>query len=146
MSELLHNMSAPPRSEVRVKKKQVAKYLMFDPRTLNKLLGNKVHLSSGVDKRVKHYVEKHPNIIKSIKKPTGFMIGEYIEIKDKPESQTKYKRWLERYEVEECVDAELLILVLCSTMGDLYIPDRTLSYEKTKFNKILLFSKEEVNS
>ena len=48
------------------------------------------------------------------------------------------------YEAEICEDLELLILVLCSTVRDIYIPNRKLSFEKSKFNKVLFFPKEEV--
>ena len=137
MSELLHNMSAPPRSEVKFKKEQLKKYIAFNPLHLARLL-KKLNYKDEISESVQQYVKNNPGIVKNIMKPTGYMIGEVIKLNG------KYK--LNQYKYVECDNLELLIIVLCSTVGDLYIPDRPLSFEKTKFNKVLLFPEEEVNS
>ncbi len=147
MSYVLHNMSAPPRSEVKFSQEQLKKYISFNPMRLERLLINENYINEDLGEAVKKYVEDHQGIYKNIKKPTGYMIGEYIEL---PNGKRKYTREinnkLDNYQYTECTDLELIILVLCSTVGDLYIPDRKLSFESSKFNKILLFPEEEVMS
>ena len=100
---------------------------------------------SSIAKAAEKYVKKHPHIIKNIAKPTGYMVSEYIELGVM--SRQKIDEALNNlYSFEVCNDVELLILVFGSTVGDLYIPNRPLSFEETKFNKVLLFPKEEVES
>ena len=144
MSELLHNMSAPPRSQVSYKMEQLKKYIAFNPLTLSELLKelgiiDEVHLAS------KKYVDNNPDILKSIKKPTGYMLAECIEM-PKCMSNKKLTNYLNKYNFKACTDLELLILVFASTVGDLYIPNKDLSFESSKFSRILLFPEEEVNS
>lgn len=147
MSYVLHNMSAPPRSEVKFSQEQLKKYVSFNPMRLERLLANQNYENEDLGEATRRYVEEHQDIYKNIKKPTGYMIGEYIEL---PNGKRRYTREinnkLENYQSTECTDLELIILVLCSTVGDLYIPDRKLSFESSKFNKILLFPEEEVMS
>ena len=146
MNDLLHNMSAPPKSVVQFKQKQLANYMAFNPLRLAKLLGINYFNVKKICEKVEEYVTKHPQIEAIIEKPTGYMIAEFIEIdnKDKP-IKDLYKK-LSMYKYVECVNIELLIVIFCSTVGDLYIPNRNLSFESTKFDKILLFPEEEVNS
>lgn len=144
MSDLLHNMSAPPRSEVKFEQKQLHSYILFSPITLSKLLSNNRIILRGLEKRVKKYYEHHKEIENIIERPTGYMIGEAIELDIRNLKNNNGK--LLPYAYEECHDLHLLIVVFCSTVGDLYIPNRSLSFEKNKFNKLLLFPKEEVNS
>ncbi|MCR4661857.1 MAG: hypothetical protein K5765_07690 [Clostridia bacterium] len=146
MSELLHNMSAPPRSEVKFKQQQLKKYVAFNPIILARLLGEKNIRIAGLEEKVKNYYETHNYIENSIKKPTGYMIAETIEFNGVNRFSKQLKNKMEKYVYEECNNTELLILVFCSTVGDLYIPNRKLSFESTKFDKILLFPEEEVNS
>ena len=135
MSDILKNMSAPPRSSVVFNKVQIQKYISFNPLTLKKLL-NELGYKGEINKMVEEYVNNNPNIIKNIKRPSGYMLGVYIE----------FNKELDLYKYEECTDLELLILVFCSTVGDLYIPNKELGFEENKFDKILLFAEEEVNS
>ena len=144
MSDILQNMSAPPRSKVVFEIKQLKKYVAFNPLRLSKLLRDSKYKGE-ISESVKQYVEKNPGIIKNIKKPTGYMIAEYIELTGNKYTKTLNEK-LDAYKYVECTDLELLILVLCSTVGDLFIPDRPLSFEKTKFTKVLLFPEEEVDS
>ncbi len=141
MSELLHNMSAPPRSEVKFNQLQL-KYICFNPSKLVSLLSDKGYSDENISVNVKNYVLDHPQIASIIERPTGYMIGEVIEVND----AKKIKKRLMEFSYVECTNLELLIVVFCSTVGDLYIPNRTLSYEKNKFDKILLFPEDEVNS
>lgn len=144
MSDILKNMSAPPRSEVTFRQEQLKKYIAFNPLRLSRLLVES-NYKDDLSQSTKQYVEDNPDIIKNIKKPTGYMIAEYVELAGDKYTKALNDK-LDVYKYVECTDLELIILVLCSTVGDLYIPDRPLSFEKTKFNKILLFAEEEVNS
>ena len=146
MSELLHNMSVPPRSEVKFKKEQLNKYITFNPIILATLLGDSDIDIKDLCNKVKKYVSDHPKIEDNIEKPTGYMIGELIELKGKNKFTKELNNKLKQYKYVECDNLELLIIVFCSTVGDLYIPNRKLSFESTKFDKILLFPEEEVNS
>ena len=141
MSYLLNNMSAPPRSKVEFEQTQLSEYIAFSPIKLCELLKIKEvgNLQSLCD-CVKKYVATHPDIEKCIKKPTGYMLAEVIEI------ESNYEVMLKEYKYEWCLDLDLLILVLSSTVGDLYIPNRPMSYEESRFKHILLFSNKEVNS
>ena len=142
---VFHNMSAPPRSEVRFQTNQLTDYIAFNPLTLCNLLSGKT-LYKQLPKRVEHYVKHHPEIEKLLEKPTGYMIGETFEINEIGVLTNQIKKKLDNYYFEECQDINLLIVVLCSTVGDLYIPNRPLSFESSKFDKIILFPKVEVNS
>lgn len=144
MSDIMKNMSAPPRSEVAFRQEQLKKYVAFNPLRLSRLLVES-NYKDDLSKSTKQYVEDNPDIIKNIKKPTGYMIAEYVELTGDKYTKALNDK-LDVYKYVECTDLELIILVLCSTVGDLYVPDRPLSFEKTKFNKILLFAEEEVNS
>ena len=70
MSDVLKNMSAPPRSEVCFKQEQLQKYIAFNPLRLKRLLFNSSYKQE-LQESVKQYVLDHPDIIKNIKKPTG---------------------------------------------------------------------------
>ncbi len=146
MSELLNNMSAPPRSEVRFEQEQLKKYIAFNPITLANLLGDSDIAIKDLCNKVKDYVSEHPTIETIIEKPTGYMIGEVVTLNGEIKLTKELNDMLNRYKYVECDNLELLIMVLCSTVGDLYIPNRTLSFESTKFDKILLFPESEVNS
>lgn len=145
MSDLLFNMSAPPRSRVEVVKKQLNEYICFNPFTLAKCLTNSTSITN-LARKVKDYVKKHPKVKAIIEKPTGYMLAEAINIEGINASNKELIEKLKKYDYEECDNLNLLIVVFCSTVGDLYIPNRELSFENSKFNKILMFPKEEVES
>ena len=140
MSEVLHNMSAPPRSQVVFKQYQLKKYLAFNPLHLATLL-KKLKIGGEVNFAAKEFVESHAEQVLNVKRPTGYMLAEYIELSCK-----EFKERLNTYNYDECDDVALMIVVFASTVGDLYIPERPLSFENTKFDKILLFPLEEVNA
>ena len=146
MKDLLHNMSAPPRSEVKFKQKQLKKYIAFNPNRLITFFEEKDEVIKDLSDKVKEYVKEHPQIELIIEKPTGYMIGEVIELKEYKSFTKELNDKLNLYKYVECDNIDLLIIVLCSTVGDLYIPNRTLSFERSKFDKILLFPEDEVNS
>ena len=150
MSELLHNVGVPPRSKVEFKLEQLKKYIAFNPITLAMLLCDRNITIKGLCEKVKKYVSDHPQIEAIIEKPTGYMIGEIVDFNGEKrltkELNDELTNKLTKYIYVECKNLELLITVLCSTVGDLYIPNRKLSFESTKFDKILLFPEEEVNS
>lgn len=142
---IFHNMSAPPRSEVHFKTEQLVDYIAFNPLIICDLLEGKTPYKQ-LPKRVEYYVKHHPEIEKLLEKPTGYMIGETFEISERGFLTNPVMEKLNNYYFEECQDINLLIVVLCSTVGDLYIPNRPLSFESSKFDKIILFPKVEVNS
>ena len=143
MNVLLHNMSAPPKSKVDFEQTQLEKYIAFNPKDLAELLGNENMTADELKTAVEDYVKNHPDIERIIEKPTGYMIGEVGVMNDENKITNKSKTV---FDYEVCKNLELMIVVLCSTVGDLYIPDRQMSFEKTKFDKILLFPKDEVES
>ena len=143
MSGLLHNMNCRPNSKVDFEQKQLKKYIAFNPKNLSRLFGNENMTIDELKTAVENYVENHPDIERIIEKPTGYMIGEVgvMNAENKITSKSNIV-----FEYEECENLELMIIVFCSTVGDLYIPDRRLSFEITKFDKILMFPKDEVES
>ena len=143
MNGLLHNMSAPPKSKVDFEQTQLEKYIAFNPKDLAELLGNENMTADELKTAVENYVKNHPDIERIIEKPTGYMIGEVGVMNNENKITSKSKTV---FDYEVCKNLELMIVVLCSTVGDLYIPDRQMSFEKTKFDKILLFPKDEVES
>ena len=143
MNGLLHNMSAPPKSKVDFEQTQLEKYIAFNPKDLAGLLGNENMTADELKTAVEDYVKNHPDIERIIEKPTGYMIGEVGVMNDENKITSKSKTV---FDYEVCKNLELMIVVLCSTVGDLYIPDRQMSFENTKFDKILLFPKNEVES
>ena len=143
MNVLLHNMSAPPKSKVDFEQTQLEKYIAFNPKDLAESLGNENMTADELKTAVENYVKNHPDIERIIEKPTGYMIGEVGVMNDENKITSKSKTV---FDYEVCKNLELMIVVLCSTVGDLYIPDRQMSFENTKFDKILLFPKDEVES
>ena len=143
MNGLLHNMSAPPKSKVDFEQTQLEKYIAFNPKDLAESLGNENMTADELKTAVEDYVKNHPDIERIIEKPTGYMIGEVGVMNDENKITSKSKTV---FDYEVCKNLELMIVVLCSTVGDLYIPDRQMSFENTKFDKILLFPKDEVES
>lgn len=143
MNGLLHNMSCPPRSKVDFEQTQLEKYIAFNPKDLAGLLGNENMTADELKTAVENYVKNHPDIERIIEKPTGYMIGEVGVMNNENKITSKSKTV---FDYEVCKNLELMIVVLCSTVGDLYIPDRQMSFENTKFDKILLFPKNEVES
>lgn len=143
MNVLLHNMSAPPKSKVDFEQTQLEKYIAFNPKDLAGSLGDENMTADELKTAVEDYVKNHPDIERIIEKPTGYMIGEVGVMNNENKITSKSKTV---FDYEVCKNLELMIVVLCSTVGDLYIPDRQMSFEKTKFDKILLFPKDEVES
>jgi len=143
MNGLLHNMSAPPKSKVDFEQTQLEKYIAFNPKDLAASLGNENMTADELKTAVENYVKNHPDIERIIEKPTGYMIGEVGVMNNENKITSKSKTV---FDYEVCKNLELMIVVLCSTVGDLYIPDRQMSFENTKFDKILLFPKNEVES
>lgn len=140
MSDILKNMSAPPKSVVYFKKEQVQTYLLFNPLTLQKLL-EKRNYTKDIAKASQEYYLSHLKRFERLRQPRGYMISEYIELND---DINFIKEKLNNYLLSECKNIELMILVFCKTINDLYIPSRKLSFEASRFKKILLFPLDEV--
>jgi hypothetical protein len=119
-------------ARINYEKVQLKYYLAFSPYALAYKLDTTIE---ELPKKVEEYVNKNPNLKKSPKKPSCYMLGEYHILDKKPKAV---------YDMEFCEDLDLLILVMCSTVDDLYIPNRELSFEEGKFDKVLYFPKDEV--
>lgn len=140
---ILCNMSAPPRSRVNFTQEQLKKYVAFDPSVLAYLIvKNNNTAFSDIKFVVKDYVKKHPDFEKNIKKPSGYILGEIIDLYEIGNNGKE----LDKYDFVICKDIDLLIYIFCSTVNDLYIPNRKLSFNDSNFDKILLFPIDEVNS
>ncbi len=125
----LFNMSCPPRSKVSYEVKKIDDQVLFDFEVLIKLLKtNKSHLV----KRVEEYYKNNEKMLKNYKKPSGYMIGKYLNSDDK------------NYKVE--TDLNLLILVFTQTYGNMYVPNKEASFSKHRFENKILFLKREIES
>lgn len=139
MSDILKNMSAPPRSEVEIVSVPCGEYIEFNPIVLANLISPMRHYfsyenaSEFLSSKLESFVNKHDGIRHLLTRPTGYMVS--LNVKDD-----------EDIECETCEDAALLINVICSTVEDLYIPNRPMSFEKSKFTHSYYFLKEEVES
>lgn len=114
-------------------------------RLMELLCGHRISVPE-LAKKVNDYIKSHPDITKNIKKPTGYMIAEYVNLNNCYKYSKHIMDQLSRYDLDECTDLELLIIVFGQTVGDLYIPDKPLTINESKFDKILLFPESEVNS
>lgn len=149
MSDILKNMSVPPKSAVSFKIEQVQKYLLFNPLTLRKLLQEKNYTSSDISKASQEYYFSNLKSFEKVRQPSGYMISECIDlliddaylIKNEEEMNNYLTT---NYLLSECKNIELMILVFCKTINDLYIPSRKPSFEDAKFKKILMFPLDEV--
>lgn len=148
MSDILKNMSVPPKSIISFKIEQVQKYLLFNPLTLRKLLQEK-NYTSEISKASQEYYLSNLKSFEKVRQPSGYMISECINlsiddaylIKNEEEINNYL---LTNYLLSECKNIELMILVFCKTVNDLYIPSRKPSFEDSKFKKILMFPLDEV--
>lgn len=134
--ELLHNMSAPPRSEVRFNIAPLGEYLIFDPCVLaTKLSKRKMHSTKSaanyLSKHLKKHVLTHPYIINYKNRPKGYMLASTFDNTIKCSGTI-------------CRDVNLLIHVFCSTVNDIYIPNKEFNYSVARFDKVLYFMKEEI--
>lgn len=125
----LFNTCCAPTSKVSYQIKKFDTQILFDYEVLIKLLNtNKYHLAECVEE----YYKKNEKTLRNYKKPTGYMIGKYLEPKDK------------KYRVE--TDLNLLILVFTQTYGNMYVPTKDPSFSKHRFEHKILFLKKEVES
>ena len=137
-------MSCPPRSQVVFEILQLKDYVAFNPITLAKLLGANT-IDELVDK-ANEYMDTHPKLNSYYKKPTGYMIGECASINNSLVTTISINKELEKYSFENCEDLDLLLVIFGCTVNDLFIPNREVAINTSKFNNILLFPKEEVDS
>lgn len=122
---MLRNMSAPPRSEVRIRQNLPGMFIFFSPKRLASLLGCP---SEELPERCAEYVAAHPEIADNPQRPRSYMVAQ----------TTPQKRSV------ECFRLELLLVIFGSTLGDLYIPGRKLEYPKSRFDHTLYFRRQEV--
>lgn len=127
--DILYNMSGPPRSYVSYEIKRFGKQLLFDPDVLIKLLNTD---KTNLIKKIEQYCELNNSIYTSSKRPKGYMVGKIPSEIDKD------------YIVVE--DIDLLILVLGSTFGNMYVPNKELLLSESRFKNKILFLEEEVYS
>lgn len=137
MKEYLHNTFCP-RYKVSYEIKRCTeskKYMIFSPEHLKKLLGLPDNAKTDtLYEKVKEYLDSHPELETSVKRPKGYMLGlSFTDI-----SPASYSTDV------LCDDLELFILVISSTVGNLYIPSRKPQITKTNLERDLLFPLNEV--
>lgn len=141
MSSILRNLYVWSSYNLSYKFKQIDKYIVFNPLTLKKLLLEKGFKGKNLETLILNYIAKFPNFNSLDKRPLAYMLGQNISL-DLDVNTINEK--LNKYDFEECKDINLLIIVIGSTVGDIYIPNRELSFENDKLNKILLFFSQEI--
>lgn len=141
MNDILRNFYAGPSYNLVYKFKQLDKYIVFNPLTLKDLLLEKGFKGDKLENLIHSYIKKFPNFNSLDKRPSGYMFGKYIDLN--LDSNAIFKE-LQKYDLEECKDIELLLIVIGSTVGDIYIPNRELSFENEKLNRMFLFFSQEI--
>lgn len=121
----LHNMSVPPKSLIHYDIKQIDNIVCFDREELLKYFNCNI---DNLEESIKHYVESNIQYID--KAPNGYMFA----LNSVPDS----------IEIITCKDIDLLINVFSKTVGNIYIPNRNASFDKSKFLNKLYFNKGEV--
>lgn len=142
MKDLLNSLNCHTKNNVNFEIEQINEYIIFNPTELFEHF--KVKKIDALIKKVKKTIDKMSENEILVKKPSGYMIGASIELNDNYEIDDLDE--LLKYKHIDCKDIELIIIVLCSTVGDLYIPKKPLTIDKNNFKRILFFPKNEVNS
>ena len=128
--DVLKNMSSPPKSRVVFSIDQIESYILFNPNVLKRYFN--VDSDELLSKKIEEYV-KNSKTIDKVKKPSGYMISNTVINDD----DVKY---------EKCKDIDLLIIVFTHTIDKLYIPNKEMSFSKSRFMNKLYFLKSEVLS
>lgn len=88
------------------------------------------------------YLKKHPELSKSFKRPSGYMLSEMLSKENRSNILTFSKN--KECKIHRVRDIELLLIIFGSTENGLYIPKKEIFFSETSFNSILYFPKEEV--
>lgn len=91
-------------------------------------------------KRANEYIEQHPEIKNSLKKPKNYMLSDYYLANFNKEELARY----DSYYVTICEDLELLLLIFGKTMHHIYSPNRIIHFTERSFESYLYFLKEEI--
>lgn len=121
----LHNMSVPSKSLIHYDIKQIDNIVCFDSSELLKYFNCNI---DDLEKSIRGYVKTNNQYID--KTPSGYMFA----LNSVPDS----------IETITCRDINLLINVFSKTVGNIYIPNRNASFDKSKFINKLYFNEGEV--
>ncbi len=129
------NMSAPPRSKVKMVVRPIGRQIVFDLRRVG--LGPSYNLkqpqyerSAIIQAWVKDFVSKHKVELDAVPRPTGFMVGSICEDINAPLNDLM--RWHPGvYQV--CTDPILTVAILGRVSSLIYIPRRELRLTEDSF-------------
>lgn len=129
MTILLHNMSAPPRSEIVKQIEQLDDYLCFSPENFAKQLNCSV---KNLPNTIRTYIANNLNWQLQTKRPSSYMIA------------ITRKKITETFSGKTCKDIPLQLYIFGGVVGDMYIPNRILNWTKDTFTRNYCFLKKEV--
>ncbi len=135
MMDAYSNMSAPPRSKVKMVVRPIGRQIVFDLRRVG--LGPSYNLkqpqyerSAIIQAWVKDFVSKHKVELDAVPRPTGFMVGSICEDINAPLNDLM--RWHPGvYQV--CTDPILTVAILGRVSSLIYIPRRELRLTEDSF-------------
>ena len=140
MRDAYANMSAPPRTEVKVVVRPVGKQVVFDLSRLG--LGpafdaamSPQERDAAVQEWVRCFVRRHQSEFDAAARPTGFMAGTVF--KAGVEADGVLKRHPDAYQV--CADPVLAVAILGRVAGTVYVPRRALRLTERSFATALAF-------
>ena len=129
------NMSAPPRSKVKMVLRPIGRQIVFDLRRVGlgpsyNLKQPKYERSAIIQAWVKDFVSKHKVELDAVPRPTGFMVGSICEDINAPLNDLM--RWHPGvYQV--CTDPILTVAILGRVSSLIYIPRRELRLTEESF-------------
>ena len=135
MMDAYSNMSAPPRSKVKMVVRPIGRQIVFDLGRVG--LGPSYNLKQPQHERdaiiqawVKDFVSKHKVELDTVPRPTGFMVGSICEDINAPLNDLM--RWHPGvYQV--CTDPILTVAILGRVSRLIYIPRRELRLTENSF-------------
>ena len=141
MMDAYSNMSAPPRSKVKMVVRPIGRQIVFDLRRVG--LGPSYNLkqpqyerSAIIQAWVKDFVSKHKVELDAVPRPTGFMVGSICEDINAPLDDLM--RWHPGvYQV--CTDPILTVAILGRVSGLIYVPRRELRLTEDSFDDTICF-------
>lgn len=134
MTELLHNIYCGPKRRIPIHYEPLDVYLEVDPEVLASLLGEK---RENLPKAVENYAKAGLDITKRPRKFAQVVNRRPAFKKSKIETENSLK-------IESLRDRDVLIFLLCATVGDLYVPNKTLLFYESNFDDVLYFLKGEI--
>ena len=124
------NMSAPPRSTIRVTVKPVGEHILVKlPCHCNSLYGKLTSMKSDSDRSawLQGFVNEHRPELEAVVRPMGFIVPIIVPIKARVSDSSPFRSL-------PVVDDSFLSLSLLGRMsGGIYIPRREISYSDSLF-------------